>query len=815
MTTTTTPAPRSISCAPESKNCFRSEQRTRRIRPAPQDPPYDDYVSTSSTTTTTLEPTVDPPFYLFDLISIPYSGDDVYCPSFGTTKPPMYFDAIGGDEKFSSGNMIFHKFFNDGIFYIQPYNEEIFEYATIEFLMVGGGGGGGSFNGGGGGGGGQVKKSIFNFPKGAYSIIIGQGGEASDIGGITSIPRLGLRAIGGGGGGTAFEDNATAGANGGGAGGRSNSPGGQAYGGYPGGSSSDFFGGGGGGGAGASGLHAPSIVGDIFYSAGKGGDGKAITFDNITYTYYGGGGAGDDFGDFMVDGSLGGGGSSFNRNGVDGTGGGGAGNGGVGGKGFVMIGYVPVTTPAPTTTTTLPPTPPSSLRDFVASGIFEGLQLSWTDPASIGTSPILSYTFKVYRGDVVDGILEDTITVEYTAPSMESDGFRIFDITGLDLETEYSVEAYATNSDGNSPSSFSTSITQTTTTLPNTPPPDFIAFIVDIDDDVDNGYVTTGGITIRGSEYSRREVTFEILASNEFFIPRDPKPTILLFGDGSSDFIVDEFEFFYSPDQSSVTAKLPFIMPNRPETRVTIYVNAVGEPSEGTTTTTSTSTTTLAPFCTELYHSVEPSSSDTYSHPDDTQRLLNPVQFFLFEDNIPTEIAGATTPSSIISGRPWYNGKYFEISRAESEADFYVASLPNGHNNLLVVSENEDGSQNLLPSSFYKLVYPIPDRSRTSINYDSKDNIFVEGSHVIYLITKLDYLCTIENKNEYGLGDETLDGFTSIKIVESFDGEETVLESKLINGKDFRATGSFNSNLTGQSFYYMLDFGTRENIVGK
>jgi hypothetical protein len=214
---------------------------------------------------------------------------------------------------------------------------------TLQALVIGGGGAGTSGMAGGGAGGYQYNSS-FAITAGAYSIVIGSGGNQygspSYNGGNSTFSIVTANGGGGGGG-------SNGGSGGGSAGG--GTPGtGIAGQGYGGGSSTSGIGAGGGG-AGAVGGNSPG-------STGYGGDGGVGIQNSIsgTPTYYAGGGGGAISGQsvyyhFSVGGLGGGGGGVSGPGGVaaSGTdslgGGGGAGGSGCvsgnGGKGVVIIAY--------------------------------------------------------------------------------------------------------------------------------------------------------------------------------------------------------------------------------------------------------------------------------------------------------------------------------------------------------------------------------------------------------------------------------------------------------------------------------------------
>ena len=243
---------------------------------------------------------------------------------------------------------------------------------NVSALLVAGGGGGGSSYGGGGGGGGIVQASSIAVTPQAYTVTIGDGGT----GGVFDGARVGSNggnstfggqtATGGGGGGCGNpQSNADGGQNGGSGGGEGgwipstnstnppNSSGSQGYGGGAGAGTGTKAGGGGGGGGGTGASGGAS-------SAGNGGVGLISTISGTSTYYSGGGGGGADSGLTLGSGGSGGGGNGGSATwpsavaGSAGTantgGGGGAGsqiaNGGLGGKGIVIVKYLsaPVST---------------------------------------------------------------------------------------------------------------------------------------------------------------------------------------------------------------------------------------------------------------------------------------------------------------------------------------------------------------------------------------------------------------------------------------------------------------------------------------
>ena len=806
--TTTTPSP----CSPENIDCFRDPQRNRRVRAAPQDAPYITYSDATTTTTTSTTRAPAPP-ELLELIKIPNSGVNVYCPSLKDYRPPMFFDGIGGDTIYfipDDGNereLKVHQFDNNGFFAIQPYDQvsDIFDYAEVEILMIGGGGGGGTFDGSGGGGAGEVKRTRYKFPAGAYEIKIGEGGESGFNGQDTEIPTYSIKAIGGGAGGESFETNsAKTGGSGGGAGGRSNSTGAEGIVGNDGGASIGNVGGGGGGGAGGDGQSVPVTINNIALNAGNGGSGITISLDGKTYKDYAGGGAGDPFNNSLLGRSLGGGGSTISKDGLAGTGSGGAGNGGTGGKGACILYYVPITTPPPTTTTTKAPEAPVA-HDLFCTGTYRQINIAVTYTSL--DVPADSMTVTVLK----DGEQWSTVTHPLNQ-GLGSNLQAFYNIEALQDEVEYLVNVTLNSSVGDSNLLFCTSSTQTTTTdTTTTLPPDFVSFILEFDGDITNGYIGSDQVTVNGTEGSTRTAEVDIIASDGVFYE---VPKLTFFGDGQNLINVDGISITRSEDNKQIDVSIPVTMPFQPEIRALVHFEA--EAVEPTTTSTTTTTTTLPPFCSSIYHTADffIDEEEKWQHPLPSQRLLYPLQVFISDKSFPYQITGSTSPSSIVVGSPWYNGKYFEIQRNEEDGDTYIGSLPLNHNQLLLIGTNSDGSQNLFNVENYNLLYP-------SVNFNSISETFnrilyISGDYRLELSITLDYVCSVTNTNEYGKGDEDVSGFTYIVVKESVNfTDERILVNEFINSPVFRFAETFNSVLRGTTYGMMIDYGTRDRIVGQ
>jgi hypothetical protein len=787
----------------EPTGCFREEQRSRRVRSAPQDRPYLTFTTTQTTTTVTTTPPITEDIAdLLQYVLIPNSGSNILCPTIQTTKPPMYFNAFGGNEKIVTNNLIVHKFYNDGVFSIVPYPNQNFDYAEINFLLVAGGGGGGAFDGGGGGGGGQVKFSSYKFPAGSYDIVIGSGGLTGLNGKDTSIPKIGIKTNGGGGGGSAFTNNAKTGGNGGGAGGRSNSLGAIGLGGNNGGASIGNVGGGGGGGAGERGQSVPTVENGISLNAGRGGDGAIITYDGgLTYNAYGGGGAGDPFTNQIVQPSVGGGGGTNNKNGVANTGGGGAGNGGMGGKGVCIISYVPVTTPPPTTTTTIAPRVPSKVQSLNRINLFQAVTLRWIAPSDSGTSNITHYKIEVKLNDVT----QNTLTIplgQLSTVNIDNVLYYTYTVENLTNQQNYLFLVSAKNNVGFGQTEQINGIPITTTTT--TLSPSFVRFDFDfLNRRLEYATLDQEQQTIYAPENSSRSVKLSIYSSGNYVFYN--APLISTFGVDATYIEEESATVVISSDRKRVDYDIPFIMPPKPQSIATI--GFTGSATETTTTTATTTTvTTIPPLCSSIYNSAPFTVTNGRDvQPILTQRLLNPLQIFFATKPFPTEITGTTSQTLIISGKPWYNGVYFEIGRNSDDSLTYINSLASNHNLKLYVKENT-----YFDVTTYKLFYP-----NVVINEIGQSYTFnVLGSTIEMSIT-LDYICNMNNVNIYGkAGSESISGFTSFKFSQYItqNNKENIF-SKLITDFMFRDVGAVTA-LNGQTYYYMIDFGTRDKIVG-
>ena len=381
----------------------------------------------------------------------------------------------------------------------------------------------------------------------------------------------------------------------------------------------------------------------------------------------------------------------------------------------------------------------------------------------------------------------------------------------------YTIEVLVSTSAGNSSGVSVSALTVTTTTSTTTVPPDFVSFTIDFDGDVEAGYIGSESITINGPEFSQRTVSVQVLASGGYVFYQ--KPDISIFGNGSKYIDIDNITASPSSDRSYVTIDIPTYMPDQPATTALAYISAVAETP--TTTTTTSTTTTLPPFCTSLYDFASFTENDdgSYSPPSDEDLLLKPLQFFLSKAPMPYQIAGSVEANSEIAGSPWYGGKYFEIGRKYEEYQSYKDGLPEDHNKLLLVSENDFG-QNLFAVEKYLLEYPEVNRVTNSINFSINQRLLSYKisnilSYDLRISLGIDYICDVSNNDQYGRGEENLSGFLSLSINEYSGSTKYTLFDKIYqNDYNIRQTGTFFSQVDGSTYYFMLDFGTRDRIVG-
>ena len=198
--------------------------------------------------------------------------------------------ATGGNTVINNGSYVIHIFTTSGAF-----TPPVDKVLTGDILIVGGGGGGGTYSvesttsprSAGGGGGGDVQYLTgISFGQQTWTVTIGQGGNPSRNGGISS---FGTYAAAGGGAGSAYPDivDASNGASGGGGSGIGQI--GYATSGFSGGNGTIVAGSGAAGGGGG-GKTVPGSNGNIS-QGGNGGNGATNSITG-TSTYYGGGGGG-------------------------------------------------------------------------------------------------------------------------------------------------------------------------------------------------------------------------------------------------------------------------------------------------------------------------------------------------------------------------------------------------------------------------------------------------------------------------------------------------------------------------------------------
>jgi len=299
------------------------------------------------------------PLYLLIIFfyTIPLEAQVNVMPAFQAIQYNVGIIATGGTIT-TVGNYKVHTFNSSGTFTIN-------KATVIEILVVAGGGSGGEGHGGGGGGGGMIYNPTFAILSQSYSVIVGNGGAASQTG-VNSCGYKGgnsvfstLTSIGGGygclsaggdggsGGGSGCWERPTQPTTGSGKGipGQGND-GGPVF------ATIENDGPGqGGGGAGGIGKSGSGLV-DTNCKGGDGGVGLTCSISGTLTTYAGGGGGGGSTG--VGVGGVGGGGngglvSQNSTTGMPNTGGGGGGGGAMGtgtarfgaagGSGIVIIRY--------------------------------------------------------------------------------------------------------------------------------------------------------------------------------------------------------------------------------------------------------------------------------------------------------------------------------------------------------------------------------------------------------------------------------------------------------------------------------------------
>lgn len=786
----------------EPTGCLRPEGRGQRS--SPRKTPFissfrPEDVEIITTTTTTTTTTIDP--LLFDLISYPEDSD---CPLITTTLPPMYFDATGGSVYVHGGGQA-HVFTSDGEFCILPYYESEFEFATIEYLVIGGGGAGGNNVSGGGGGGGQFKTGSIKLDSGCYQVSVGVGGENGSDGQPSSF--AGITSIGGGGGGSVFFDGRS-GANGGGAGGRAIGGSSLISGGYRGGTSLNPNYGGGGGGAGS---HGETVFNNSTYP-GEGGSGKSSTIRNGSLEYFAGGGAGGAKDGTQQSGGIGGGGGTLSKNGLDGTGGGGAALGD-GGDGVCIIFYTYSTTT--TTTTTLAPTVgPDAPLDLLATSTQPYVvSISWTPIENTGDCiDIYRYSLTYYNegSDSIYSLEFDMLGDNLLQYDGENNKF-FFSVSDLPSDLPYTFTVFGYNScnlAGDSASVTIQHLTTTTTTTTTLPPENLLEFRFDFVDELEKGVISQSAIIFVGEQdSSNNQITIDFKVSdtapeNYVFLS---KPSIIP--------IAGDFNYIRSIDTELFDGGrlgqcyISFIMPPSLDAQVTI--GFYGEALErSATTTTTTTSTTPTPFCRSLYDGMIIGGAAPTRDPTDYKR--RPAQIFISKNYaFPHQITGTSIRGGSDSGRPWYDGLLFEQSRGISEIDDYLSSLSENHN-LTIPYTNFLGTVVDHKNIFYKLFYPIVSIDQLFGQLSGALSSESTNDHNLSYSLNIDFVCTVNEVDITGTGEGELEGFINIKF---FDNGEIIHENT-VQSIDERFTGSFTTQFNDHQYYYMVDFGTEE-IKGK
>jgi hypothetical protein len=785
----------------EPTGCLRPEGRGQRS--SPRKTPFissfsPEVVEVVTTTTTTTTTTIDPS--LFDLISYPEDSD---CPLITTTLPPMYFDATGGSIYVHGGGQS-HVFTQDGEFCILPYYESEFQFATVEYLVIGGGGAGGNNVAGGGGGGGQFKTGSIKLESGCYQVSIGNGGQNGSDGQPSSF--AGITSIGGGGGGSVFF-NGRDGANGGGAGGRAIGGSSLISGGNRGGTSLNAKYGGGGGGAGSNG----ETVFNNSTKPGEGGSGKASSLKNGSLEYFAGGGAGGAKDGTQQTGGIGGGGGTLSKPGEDGTGGGGAALGD-GGDGICILYYNYSTTT--TTTTTLAPTiGPDAPSDLLATATDPYVvSLSWTPIENTGDCIdvyryVLTYTYNDEDITTLQFDMRSTNLLQYD----DANNKFLFSVSDLSSDLPYTFTVVGYNScdlEGDAASVSIQHVTTTTTTTTTLPPENLLEFRFDFVDELEKGVISQSAIIFVGEQdSSNNRITIDFKVSdtapdNYVFLS---KPSIIP--------IAGDFNYIRSIDTELFDGgrfgqcHISFIMPSSFDAQVT--VGFYGEAFEKTATTTTTTTvTTPRPFCRSLYDGMIIDGAAPTRDPLDYK--MRPAQLFISRNYaFPHQITGTSFQNGTDSGRPWYDGILFEQSRGLSEIDDYIASLPENHN-LVIPYTNFLGSVVDHRNILYKLFYPsiVIDEifAQLSGTLDSEST----NDHNLSYSLNIDFVCTVNEVDITGTGNGELEGFINIKFMDN--GE--IIHENTVQSIDERFTGAFTTQFNDNEYHYMIDFGT-EDIKGK
>ena len=109
-----------------------------------------------------------------------------------------------------------------------------------------------------------------------------------------------------------------------------------------------------------------------------------------------------------------------------------------------------------------------------------------------------------------------------------------------------------------------------------------------------------------------------------------------------------------------------------------------------------------------------------------------------------------------------------------------------------------------------------PDVSANSISKTYNKLILSDGSYRLDMSITLDYVCSVTDPSDYGKGSENVSGFTYIVIKESSSVDnETILVNEFLEFPTFRTTATFNSVLRGNTWSYLIDYGTLDRIVGQ
>lgn len=800
-TTTTTTIP-PVTCA--ALVCLRGDGRGQRSN-LRQTPFISSFVAeeivTTTTTTTTTSTTIDP--VLLGLVSYP---SDAECPYITTTVPPMYFDASGGDSFSIYGGGKAHIFTSNGTFCITPYYESEFEYATIEYLIIGGGGAGGNNEAGGGGGGGQVKTGTIKLESGCFEVVIGAGGGLGNDGSPSSV--AGVVAIGGGGGGSVYFDGRD-GANGGGGGGKGTGGASLLVNGYYGGTSLNYKLGAGGGGAGGYG----GFVSSNATKPGIGGAGKASDIVDGSVSYYGGGGAGGAKDGTQQVGGVGGGGSTLNKDAVDGTGGGGAAKG-YGGDGLCVL-YYKFSTTTTTTTTLVPTDGPDAPDNLQAEGTDPySVTISWTPVTETGDCPdvekyVINYTYDDANFSTLEFNMLSSNLLQYD----EDNNKFYYEISELEVDDPYTFYVLGYNScdlEGSSSSVTFQHVTTTTTTTTTLPPENLTEFRFNFLDNIINGVIEQSSIIYTGEQGSTDNVlTANFKAADT--VPDDyvfiENPSLVL--EGGDVQYIRNLDIIMDSNRSGRVV-VNFVMPESNNAIVNIGVyGTVGENT--VTTTTTTTTTTLPPFCPSIYDGLR--DGITEAETPSTDYKVRPLQVFISKEPFPHQLTGTSLTDGTDSGRPWYNGELFEQSRVPLDGQDYIDNLPDDHNISIpyrdIFGINKDHT-NLI----YKLFYPSVFNRQIFLAYNEIIPSEVLGSYSLSYSINLDFICNVENQNQFGLGDDVIEGFIKIEFTETDGTVTNTIHTTNVRSIDERFIGTFNSLMKGREYHFMVDFGS-EYIRGK